>query len=80
MIEASKKFPGVLNVLGNCGFDIIAERMEMVRQEGVGNGWAGKWLKVDLSYKVWKVTSSSSIRMVLSGPVRSCGLVWSYQV
>ena len=63
-----------------CGFAIIAERMEMVRQEGVGRGWAGKWLKVDLSYKVWKVTSSSSIMMVLSGPIRSCGLVWSVLV
>ena len=75
-----EKFLGMLNVLDNCGFAIIAERMETVRQEGVGKGWAGKWLKVDLSYKVWKVTSSSSIRMVWSGPVRSCGLVWSYQV
>ena len=59
-MESLKKILGVLNVLGNCGFNIIAERMEMVRQEGVGKGWAGKWLKVDLSYKVWKVTSSSS--------------------
>ena len=32
--------------------------MEIVRNEGVGKGWAGKWLKVDLSYKVWKVNSS----------------------
>ena len=61
--------------------------MEIVRNEGVGKGWAGKWLKVDLSYKVWKVTSSSSIRkqgmvfasfcLVLSW---SCGVVWSYQI
>ena len=45
--------------------DMIAERMEIVRNEGVGKGWAGKWLKVDLSYKVWKVTSSPSIEYTL---------------
>ena len=45
--------------------DMIAERMEIVRNEGVGKGWAGKWLKVDLSYKVWKVTSSPSIEYSL---------------
>ena len=30
-------------------------RMELVKTEGLSKGWAGKWLKVDVSYKVWKV-------------------------
>ena len=29
--------------------------MELVKTEGLSKGWAGKWLKVDVSYKVWKV-------------------------
>ena len=30
-------------------------RMELVKTDGLSKGWAGKWLKVDVSYKVWKV-------------------------
>ena len=29
--------------------------MELVKTDGLSKGWAGKWLKVDVSYKVWKV-------------------------
>ena len=30
-------------------------RMDLAKTEGLSKGWAGKWLKVDVSYRVWKV-------------------------
>ena len=59
--------------------------MELVRQDGVGKGWAGKWLKVDLSYKVWKVFNHVMSMTFHRVPVWCCSnyksdFVWSDQM
>ena len=43
--------------------------MEVISEDGVKKGWAGKWLKVDLSYKVWKVKISKPGLVVVSNPL-----------